>query len=189
MFKDIDVNYCQFKPEIIQVERNGAINKTKEQIGSDFWISKVTGELDKAREILGTKFECNSYKLEDLIKSPKDYGRDYKECIGSQFQPCVGADGNVYVCTNHRGHKKYSYGNIENKSFKNIWSDLKTRSCVMNKINNEEKFKNCSQLCKPHESNKILWTIKNNHENKDFSDEMKRKGEQLKDKILHSNFI
>jgi len=189
LFKDIDVNYCQFKPEIIQVERNGSISKTKEQIGSDFWLTKVVEELDKARVILGTKFECNSYKLEDLIKSPKDYGRDYKECIGSQFQPCVGADGNVYVCTNHRGHKKYSYGNIENKSFKDIWSDLKTRSCVMNKINNEEKFKNCSQLCKPHESNKILWTIKNNHKNKEFSDEMKHKSEQLKDKILHSNFI
>ena len=59
----------------------------------------------------------------------------------------------------------------------------------MNKINNEEKFKNCSQLCKPHESNKILWTIKNNLKNKGFNDEMKRKSEQLKDKILHSNFI
>ena len=59
----------------------------------------------------------------------------------------------------------------------------------MNKINNEEKFKNCSQLCKPHESNKILWTMKNNHGKKDFTDEIKRKGEQLKDKILHSNFI
>ena len=189
IFKNIEVNYCQFKPEIIQVERNGEIDKIKEQIGSDFWISKVIEELDKARDILGKKFECNSYKLEDLIKSPKDYGRNYGECLGSQFQPCVGADGNVYVCTNHRGHKEYSYGNIENKSFKSVWEDLKKRSCVMNKINNIEKFKNCSQLCKPHESNKILWTIKNNYKDKEFNTEMNRKSIQLKDKILHKNFI
>jgi len=112
-----------------------------------------------------------------------------EQCLGSQFQPCVGSDGNVYVCTNHRGHKEYSYGNIENKSFREIWSDLKTRNCVMNKINNEEKFKNCSQLCKPHESNKILWKIKNSFKDEDFDEEMKKKSNQFKDKILHSNFI
>ena len=189
LFKDIDVNYCQFKPEIIQVERNGELDKAKEQIGSDFWITKVATELEKAKEILGKKFECNSYKLEDLIKSPKDYGRNYKECLGSQFQPCVGADGHVYVCTNHRGHKEYSYGNIEDKSFKDIWSDMEKRSCVMNKINNIEKFKNCSQLCKPHESNKILWTMKENQNDEAFNNEMKIKSKQLKDKILHHNFI
>ena len=27
----------------------------------------------------------------------KKYGRNYKECIGSQFQPCIGADNNIYV--------------------------------------------------------------------------------------------
>ena len=189
MFKDIDVNYCQYKPEIIQVERNGDLDRAKEQISSDFWLTKVSTELEKAKEILGKKFECNSYKLEDLIMSPKNYGRNYKECIGSQFQPCVGADGNVYVCTNHRGHKEYSYGNIEKKSFKEIWADLKTRSCVMNKINHKEKFKNCSQLCKPHESNKILWAIKENQNDKKFDEEMKLKSKQLKKKIIHHNFI
>ena len=187
IFKDIDVDYCQFKPEIIQIER--AKDRKNEQISEDFWLNEAITRLDEAKLILKEKFQCNSYKLEDLISSPGSYGRNYKECLGSQFQPCVGADGNVYVCTNHRGHKEYSYGNIENKSFKSVWEDLKTRSCVMNKINNEEKFKNCSQLCKPHESNKILWTIKNNHEDKDFNAEMERKSEQLKDKILHSNFI
>ena len=39
------------------------------------------------------------YKIEDLIVDVKNYGRNYKMCIGSQFQPCIGADGNVYVCT------------------------------------------------------------------------------------------
>ena len=96
------------------------------------------------------------------------------------FQPCVGADGHVYVCTNHRGHKEYSYGNIFEKSFKEIWNDLKKRSCVMNRINNEEKFKFCSQLCKPHESNKILWSIKNNINDKKFDEEMKNKSKQIK---------
>ena len=59
----------------------------------------------------------------------------------------------------------------------------------MDKINTKEKFKNCSQLCKPHESNKILWTMKENKDDKDFNEEMKKKSEQLNGKILHHNFI
>ncbi len=189
LFSKINVDYCQFKPEIIQVERNGELDRVKEQISSDFWLTKVSKVLENAKKLLGDKFECNSYKLEDLILNPENYGRNYKECLGSQFQPCVGADGNVYVCTNHRGHKEYSYGNIFDKSFKKIWNDMKTRSCIMNKINNKEKFKFCSQLCKPHESNKILWSIKNNLNNKKFDKDMKLKSKQLKKQIIHHNFI
>ena len=68
-------------------------------------------------KILGKKFQCNSYKVSDLIKDKELYGREYKQCIGSQFQPCIGADGEVYVCTNHRGHKDRSYGSLYEKSF------------------------------------------------------------------------
>ena len=185
----MDVDDCQYKPEIVQIERNGKLNKKKEQISSDFWLHKVIKQLDEAREILGNKFECNSYKLEDLLFDSKNYGRNYKECIGSQFQPCIGADGNVYVCTNHRGHKEYSYGSIKDKSFKAIWGNMKKRKCIMNKINNTEKFSNCSQLCKPHESNKMVWQIKENLHNKKYMQDLKNKAKVLKKSILHSEFI
>ena len=132
------------------------------QISSNFWLHKVIDLLDEAKIILNSKFECNSYKLDDLIVDVKNYGRHYKECIGSQFQPCIGADGHVYVCTNHRGHKKYSYGNIYESNFSEIWNNLEKRKEIMNNINKKEKFCNCTQLCKPHESNKILWSIKSN---------------------------
>ena len=125
IFKDIDVDYCQFKPEIIQIER--ATDRKNEQISEDFWLNEAVNRLDEAKKILKDKFQCNSYKLEDLISSPETYGRNYKECIGSQFQPCVGADGNVYVCTNHRGHKEFSYGSLYEKSFIEIWNDIKKK--------------------------------------------------------------
>lgn len=189
LFKNIDVDYCQYKPEIIQVERNGSLNATKQQISSEFWLNEVIDLLNGASEILGKKFECNSYKLEDLMIDKKNYGRGYKECIGSQFQPCVGADGHVYVCTNHRGHKKYSYGNLNEKKFSEIWSDIKKRKEIMDLINNKEKFSKCSQLCKPHESNKILWSIKNNFEDKEFQKDLDNKFKKIKDKLVHPDFI
>ena len=29
LFKNMDVNYCQYKPEIVQIERNGTRSKIK----------------------------------------------------------------------------------------------------------------------------------------------------------------
>ena len=55
------------------------------------------------------------------------------------------------------------------KGFKEIWGDIDSRSRVMDQINNVEKFCNCTQLCKPHESNKMMWHI---HENIDDEDEI-----------------
>jgi sulfatase maturation enzyme AslB (radical SAM superfamily) len=193
IFKNIDVDYCQFKPEIIQIERhnykNESTNNNKMQISSDFWLHKVIDLLDEAKEILNSKFECNSYKLDDLIVDVKNYGRNYKECIGSQFQPCIGADGHVYVCTNHRGHKKYSYGNIYESNFSEIWNNLEKRREIMNNINKKEKFCNCTQLCKPHESNKILWSIKTNMKDKNYINNLKDKTKKLSKTLKHINFI
>ena len=75
LFKDLDVDYCQYKPEVIQVERNLSDNK-KDQIPAEFWANKVINLLDKASKILGNKFQCNSYKIKDLIvHKNKQYGR------------------------------------------------------------------------------------------------------------------
>tara|TARA_A100001015_G_C15042586_1_gene740784 strand:- start:1310 stop:2500 length:1191 start_codon:yes stop_codon:yes gene_type:complete len=187
-FKNIEVDYCQFKPEIIQIERSGNIDREKEQISCDFWVQKVVELLDLAKNKLGNKFECNSYKIEDLIVDAKNYGRNYRMCLGSQFQPCIGADGNVYVCTNHRGHKKYSYGNLNKNSFTSIWKDLDKRDEIMNLINNKEKFSKCTHLCKPHESNKMLWNIKENYKDS-YIDDLNSKFKNINAKIKHKDFI
>lgn len=190
LFNKIDVDYCQFKPEIIQIERRDKKSSSGVlQVEAEFWLKKILDLLKEAKDILGNKFECNFYKIEDLIVDVTNYGRNYKECIGSQFQPCIGADGHVYVCTNHRGHKKYSYGNIYEKSFKEIWANINEKKRVMNIINNEEKFSKCTHLCKPHESNKILWSIKNNlHQKKYFKNLEDKFKNQIK-KLSHINFI
>ena len=92
LFKDLDVDYCQYKPEVIQIETNSSVDK-KEQIPPEFWANKVVKLLNEASKILGNKFQCNNYKLKDLIvHKNKKYGREYKQCLGSQFQPCIGAD-------------------------------------------------------------------------------------------------
>ena len=54
---------------------------------------------------------------------------------------------------------------------------------------NKEKFSMCSQLCKPHESNKILWKIKNNLSDKKSIDSLKKKSQEMEKLLIHKNFI
>ena len=57
------------------------------------------------------------------------------------------------------------------------------------KINLTEKFSNCSQLCKPHESNKLVWKIKENLKDKNFIKDLKKKSKKIKKTIIHPEFI
>tara|TARA_R100001460_G_scaffold83037_2_gene123930 strand:- start:190 stop:1398 length:1209 start_codon:yes stop_codon:yes gene_type:complete len=189
-FQDIDVTYCQYKPEIVIREDGG------QQRDIEFWRDKVQPMLDEANQILGDKFQVNGYKLEDLAMDREKFGRNYKKCLGSQISPCIGADGHVYVCTNHRGWKQYSYGCLyDDKSFKDIWEDLISRREVMNKIENVECFKNCTKLCKPHESNKAVWDIYKKHEElnpsewSEYKDKLSKQSEELHKTIIHKEFI
>ena len=59
----------------------------------------------------------------------------------------------------------------------------------MNQIENKEKFSMCSQLCKPHESNKVIWNIKKNFNQSGLLDKLKLKSKELERKIVHKNFI
>jgi radical SAM protein with 4Fe4S-binding SPASM domain len=190
-FKDFDLDYCQFKPEIVNREREDGVQRDV-----DFWNEKVEPLLDEAKDILGDKFQLNGYKITDLGEDPKILGRHYKKCLGSQIQPCVGADGHVYVCPNQRGYKQYSYGSLHEKTFKEIWNDLQTRQDVMHQIDNVECFKFCTQLCKPHESNKMFWylyeehdKLKTNEEKQLFKDILSDAKEKVSGFIKHKEFI
>ena len=189
-FKDFDLTYCQYKPEIIIREKGG------QQRDLEFWTEKVNPLLEEAKEILGSKFQVNGYKFEDLAMDRKKFGRNYKKCLGSQISPCVGADGHVYVCTNHRGWKQYSYGCLyDGKSFREIWEDIQKRQQVMNQIEEVECFKNCTKLCKPHESNKAIWEIYDKYKDMSESERKKYRRSLLEEKkrtmkhMKHPEFI
>ena len=183
-FAKYDLTYCQYKPEIVNRERE---NGKQREI--HFWKNKVDPLLQEAKEILGDKFQINDYKLDDLENDPYFFGRTYKKCLGSQLQPCIGADGHVYVCTNHRGYKQYSYGSLYEKSFEEIWQDIATRKSIMNQIENVECFTNCTQLCKPHESNKAVWDLYENLSDGEYIKSSVKRGEELSKTIQHKEFI
>ena len=99
------------------------------------------------------------------------------------------------MCTNHRGYKQYSYGSLQEKSFKEIWNDIYKRQEVMNQIDNVECFSNCTQLCKPHESNKAVWDIYDTYQQsdekgwEDYKKKLQDESDILQDTLEHKEFI
>jgi len=153
-FSEYDVDYVQYKSDTVSIKR-----WEKENYQRDLNLFDIIEEpLEKAKSILGSKYQCKTYGIEDTMKGAEHLNY-YKKCLGSQIMPCVGADGHVYVCPSMRGMREYSYGSLYEKSFKEIWDDIQTRKERMYKVEEVDCFSNCTQLCKPHETNKVMWEL------------------------------
>ena len=181
-FADFDLDYCQYKTDCVNLQR------WEEGYTRDFSLfDKIKDDLLVAENILGSKFHCKIEGMEDVLKGAEHLNH-YEKCLGSQLQPCLGADGHVYVCPQLIGYKEYSYGSLYEKSFKEIWDDIGIRKSRMNKIENVDCFSNCTQLCKPHLSNKKIWDMYN-----EFTDENRfgwnNEMQSYRDNVNHWEFI
>ena len=76
-----------------------------------------------------------------------------------------------------------------------IWNDMQSRHKVMNQIENVECFSNCTKLCKPHESNKAIWSIAEHMgslgpaEKRSYIKSLLREQQETIKKIKHPEFI
>ena len=60
----------------------------------------------------------------------------------------------------------------------------------MNQIENVECFKNCTKLCKPHESNKAMWEIAQKiKQDKSQKNKLLEKQQIIRKSIKHPDFI
>ena len=135
------VDYGQYKPSILV---------TKDEVR--WWTDEVKNLLEEVfdRQI---KANINLYKLNDITNNQFDHS--YPICYGHYFCPVIGADGEVYACSQLRGFKEFSFGNINRDNFDTIWKS-KRRQKVIASID----VSNCPKFCKNNEINKILYHIK-----------------------------
>ena len=73
------------------------------------------------------------------------------------------ADGNVYLCCHFMGNEEFSYGNLNEKSFEDIWNNPERRR-VIDKIN----LAMCPPVCRNHVINKILFDISKKKKHESF---------------------
>ncbi len=66
----------------------------------------------------------------------------YAKCMGPNLIGIIGGEGEVYACCFLRGNKSFSFGNINEQSFAEIWSSDR-RAQVMNSVYRGE----CGRVC------------------------------------------
>ena len=86
-------------------------------------------------------------------------GKDYNECYGLPFFALVTAYGNVIPCNLFYENPEFSYGNINQQGFKEIWLSEK-RKKVIKKVK-ERGIKECRECCRLDTINKYLYRLKN----------------------------
>ena len=88
------------------------------------------------------------YKFEEATKP-----RTYTKCYGHYFCPSIDWRGKLSVCMYRTLEDDYNLGDLNVKSFKEIWKDKLPSPDLVN-----EKCQNC---CKNHEINKVLFGARN----------------------------
>ena len=92
--------------------------------------------------------------------------RGYKKCLGTPFITQILADGKIYPCSQFFKDPSYSYGDLHEQSFEEIFNSGRVEQ-ITKRIEDEINVKNCISFCRHNSTNEFLWKIANKpmHEN------------------------
>ena len=109
----------------------------------------------------GLKVFFRLKRIETVIK-----GLDYNTCLGLPFFTILTEKGNIQPCFLYYDTAEFSYGNIYDNTFSEIWQS-KRRKEVLNKIK-QAGTKRCIRGCRLDMINKYLYRLKNPHPHENF---------------------
>jgi len=155
-------------------------NKAKE-LGVDYFVAKPYSQhpSSKNKQVVDyTKFyqlqsaieKCNNetfnaiFRIEAMERLKGKRGFDV--CHGLPFFALISAEGNVIPCHIFYGKPEYYYGNIYEKSFKEIWEGEQRKS-VMKKIESQG-VSSCRENCRLESVNTFLQCMRNPPEHVNF---------------------
>lgn len=145
--RDIGVDNLQIKP---YSQNPNSVNK----------ISIDYGKFKNLEEEL-KKFSTPKFKV--IYRSTRadnvEKGHDYPECYGLPFFAIINEKGDVIPCHQYYAMSDFSFGNINNNLFSEIWSG-KRRKEVIQKIK-KIGVHECKKGCRLNEINKYLFRLKN----------------------------
>jgi MoaA/NifB/PqqE/SkfB family radical SAM enzyme len=143
----LGVDYFQIKPITHYVESN-----LQFAAHSPLW-DRLERQLEEVSALESERFRLRflGHKFRDIREQQAYYGRSYDECRGNELLASVGADGSVDVCCAYKGQAGWSFGNLHERSFAEIWAGDERRR-VLARIDVHQ----CPPLCKAHEINKVL---------------------------------
>ncbi|MEG1292197.1 MAG: radical SAM protein [Lachnospiraceae bacterium] len=141
--RKIGVDYFTIKPfsqhpqsqQIIQVDYSELISLEKE-----------------VKELETEKFQIHfrGHAMEKLSCQ-----RGYQQCLALPFMVYLDAKGNLWPCIVFMGKEEYSYGNLNNSSFVQIWEGEHRKKIVADFMQMDLE-KNCREVCRLDEMNQYL---------------------------------
>jgi MoaA/NifB/PqqE/SkfB family radical SAM enzyme len=143
---ELNVDYAQFRP-YLTTGKNDLHDFTKINF-KKYKSSRV--------KILYSEHKYNLIKNNDIKKK-------YDKCYGQQFATVICANGDVTVCCHSRGRQALTLGNINYRTFGEIWNSEKRKLIIDNL-----KLDWCPDLCRCDSFNNILFDLKKEKMHKEF---------------------
>ena len=114
----------------------------------------LTEELNKINsDSFSVVFRNNAMKKWD------NNHRDYEHCLALPFWSYIDAGGNVWGCSIYLGDDRFKYGNIYERSFKDIW-ESEERQNSLRWVEEKLDVSQCRVNCRMDEINRYLWDLK-----------------------------
>ena len=114
----------------------------------------LTEELNKINsDSFSVVFRNNAMKKWD------NNHRDYEHCLALPFWSYIDAGGNVWGCSIYLGDDRFKYGNIYERSFKDIW-ESEERQNSLRWVEEKLDVSQCRVNCRMDEINRYLWELK-----------------------------
>jgi len=146
-------------------------------IGVNYLVVKPYSQHPKSHTDFYENIRYKEY--EDLVESFQEYNTDtfsvivrlktmkkwdkqakpYNRCNAHFFWSHLDAGGNIWGCSNYLGDEVLSYGNIYEKSFKDIWIGEKRRKAI-EWFESSFDITQCRVNCRMDEINRYLWELK-----------------------------
>ncbi len=114
------------------------------------------------------KLEDEKFQVQFRKQTMKriEEGRDYRECYGLPFFALIDARGNVIPCNLFYNTPEFTYGNLNEKSFSEIW-ESEQRKKIIEKIK-QRGIDVCRKGCRLDPVNNYLFRLKNPHPHDNF---------------------
>jgi radical SAM protein with 4Fe4S-binding SPASM domain len=93
--------------------------------------------------------------------------RNYERCLSLPFWSYIDAGGNVWGCSIYLGDDRFKYGNIYEKTFKDIWEGEERQNSLRWAAETLDVTQ-CRVNCRMDEINRYLWDLKSPPEHVNF---------------------
>ncbi len=129
---------------------------------------KYRDYIDLAGEL--TQFNDDNFNIVFRLNTMEKWdesARYYKTCQALPFWTYIDAGGTVWGCSVYLGDERFSYGNIYENTFKEIWEGRK-RMDSLKWVEDELDTGQCRVNCRMDEVNRYLWDLKHPKEHVNF---------------------